>query len=635
MSSLSLTCNRVLLPYPTFVVAQEKLFGIEAIDFFLAKNLLPSLLKHMDTRHSISESDQAQLFHLIIELSRLLRAGHSCLPIKEIASQCICRRTDAYNNITHQGFCFESAEKIEALLVQITHIELAHLPLVYFEGRLYLRRYYIFEQEVINFLKAKNQEIAIPSEEDIARFRTVISALFRPEKHPNSVENNDIDWQQVAVANALNKSFTVIAGGPGTGKTYTVTKLLAALAMLTDEPLRIKLVAPTGKAAQRLSESISKALKGFQGTIDQHVLDKIPTDAQTLHRLLGVIPHHVNFKHNQKNPLKLDILLIDEVSMVDLPMMARLFRALPKHCKIIMLGDAQQLPSVAAGSVLADLTSIPKAQFTETNAKFLNKVASVGMLPVSNSKTLDYLTYLTFSRRFTGDGGIGQLSKLVIAGESEQSWFLIQNSDNDQNRELNFIEPDNIENLLDLAYDHYRHVCNATNLNEAFALLAQFRVLCALRVGKAGVDYINALLEQRLTSVNANFYHGKPIMITTNDYGLTLYNGDIGLIWRNEENQLMAYFEQADGSYRALLPSRLPAYESVYAMTIHKTQGSEFSHVAMVLPETSENQLLTRELLYTGITRAKNQFSLMSNRSVWNQAVEAQVKRFSGIKDIN
>lgn len=671
-NSLTLTTEPLLsieLPYYRYVDLQKQLINVEAIDYFFAKQFVEILLRQQGStdvnKPSVSETaikEQAVvLFHILVALSVSLREGHSCLPLASIANQRFGYSCDSSGIVSHQGYHFPNIDQLRQLLSDLniaqslTNSQTNHQEqgIVFNQGRVYFRRYYYFEQQVIRFIKLHQTEQKTKEKIDSQEAEIVgcLALLFPEQEHLNN-----IDWQKVAVANALNKSFSIIAGGPGTGKTYTVTKLLAAIIMLNaKQALNISLVAPTGKAAQRLSESISQAKSGFSTLLPLDVLDKIPTETQTIHRLLGVIPNNPNFKHDQDNLLNIDVLLIDEVSMVDLPLMARIFRALPEHCQVILLGDAQQLPSVAAGSVLSDLTPFDQAQYSADNKYFLERVTGIKQLPVSKKSPVDHLTYLTQSRRFDGKGGIGILSKLVISGDTVKSWQLLQEANKSKVDQVEFIESTNVKNndnnwLTALVEQYYRPLMQASSIEVAFNLLAKFRFLSATRQGNTGVEAINhhiesILMPQLFSSSNSynrvnksnsannhTLYHAKPIMINENDYSLGLYNGDIGIIWKNENGHLMAVFEQQNGEFKNILPSRLPQYETVYAMTIHKTQGSEFHHVAMILPSNTDNQLLTRELLYTGITRAKKQITLQANKPVWFQGVESKVSRHSGIQ---
>ena len=696
--------------YQSFSRAQQDMNDLVAIDYFFANEMLVAL--------SVEPQAQKTLQGVFFALSASLRAGHTCLSLATLANSYWGVqdnnkvKASAEANIDDdlplesitRGISFPDLLQLKNLLTELNISKDDSQPLVYHENKLYLRRYFQFETELVHYI---TQRLAIKSTYKLNAVEHVITQLF-PRTLSSDLEqqgNEDIDWQKIAVANAINKSFSVIAGGPGTGKTYTVTKLLAALVMLHStsnqqqnksemRPLNIALVAPTGKAAQRLSESIVAAVEGFKTLIADTILAKIPTEAQTIHRLLGVIPNKANFRHNPSNLLSYDIVLIDEVSMVDLPLMTRIFRALKPEAKVILLGDADQLPSVAAGSVLADIAPRPQGSYTEGNLQYLAQVCqlsqsrltqhfsalvthSVSHVPIKSSMNdasmndtsmndtsmnkADYLTFLLKSRRFDGQGGIGLLAHAVIAGDSRTSWRLLTEATKltqlGQSSELVLAETPLEHWLAPLVKHYYQPIEHCADVSQAFVLLAKFRVLCATRQGDYGVESVNKKIKELLGKRDSGFfgqrraagnnpeqalYHGLPIMISENDYSLGLYNGDIGLIWRvsseNGVEHLMASFQGEEVSekvVRQILPSRLPKFESVYAMTIHKTQGSEFEHVAMAIspPETSQFQskLLSRELLYTGITRAKNQLTIASHPKTWAQGVHRQVKRDSGL----
>jgi len=604
-----------------FQAISKQISGILPIDYFFAKEFSQSI-----------ESEQSDLwFNLLLALSESVRKGHTCLPISSL-DNCLFGFESDKGVVSCHGYQFPSKETI-ATCLQALHLT-EESPVIYHQQCLYMRRNFCFEKELSQYLQQKKQS---DSFYDLKSISNVIEQLF-----PQT--NNEIDWQKIAVANSVCKGFSVIAGGPGTGKTYTVTKLLAAIIMLGEqqhEDKVISLVAPTGKAAQRLSESIVNAINGFSGVIDQHILNKIPRVAQTLHRLLKVIPNSVNFKHNQDKPLQIDVIIIDEVSMVDLALMTRLFRALPEHCQVIMLGDADQLPSVALGSVLADVAKRPHQGYSPQNIEFIKKSCLLAnniskQLPKANTHAADHLSLLTKSRRFDGEGAIGKIAMATIMGKSEDSWLFMQKT-SAKHSEIYLAKQDDASWKTDYIEQYYRPLLKAGSLEEAFELLSKFRFLCATRVGIHGVSNIN---EQVIASLKGNgfankLFQGLPIMVNENHYGLHLFNGDIGLIWPNEQGRLMAYFESndnnADGEFKAIIPSRLPNIEPVFAMTIHKTQGSEFDHVCLVLPEQSDNQLLSRELVYTGVTRAKKQLTLSCKENVWHSALQAKVQRFSNL----
>ncbi|WP_019029003.1 exodeoxyribonuclease V subunit alpha [Colwellia piezophila] len=732
--------------YKHFNQVKQVIQGVEAIDYFFAKEMNTALT----LGKVLDEGQQKNLFHMFLALSASLRAGHSCLPLSEIAEQhwakgfpvqstavsaSISEQSDDSDNsaqakneelaatqqlteqqvtLSHAGFVFAPLTQLQALLTGLAIQATDQQLLVLNNDNLYLRRYFYFETELEQAITLR---LAPQGHYDNDHIEQCITALFPNEPSLASGQHNEapleIDWQKIAVANAINKNFSVIAGGPGTGKTYTVTKLLAALLMLEQtsltakneqehrprqSALNIALVAPTGKAAQRLSESIINAVSGFKGLIDDNILAEIPTQAQTIHRLLGVLPNSPNFRHHEDNRLAYDVVLIDEVSMVDLPLMTRIFRALKDNAKVILLGDADQLPSVAAGSVLADIAPRPHGGYSLDNEKYLNQVCQLsnnqiseafsGQSQYSDGKSkVDYLSFLMKSRRFDGKGGIGLIANSVIRGDVKSSWQLLKNSQESQSStsqhspsQLTLAQGELGSWLAPLVKQYYQPIEYCASVSDAFDLLAQFRVLCATRKGDYGVESINEVIKGYLGKNNAPFqqnqqvlYHGQPIMINENDYRLGLYNGDIGILWRvfdqTGKAHLMACFEdsaeagstantQTDTNtdskgdrqvntdetpqpgIRKILPSRLPKFESVYAMTIHKTQGSEFSHVAMVLSATvSEphkaqrgSKLLSRELLYTGITRAKKQLTIAANQRIWQQGVTAQVKRHSGLR---
>jgi exodeoxyribonuclease V alpha subunit len=392
------------------------------------------------------------------------------------------------------------------------------------------------------------------------------------------------------------------------------------------------MAAPTGKAAQRLKESViaAKASLAQQGSVSAETLEAIPETASTLHRLLGVIRGSNGFRHHQGNPLELDLLLLDEVSMIDLPLMARLVRALPPQARLIMLGDADQLPSVAAGSVLADLAPLPHPGYSVANTQHLKALTGVELPAVDAA--MDHLCVLEKSHRFSGGGGIGTLAKQVIGGAAEASWqALVQGTE-----QTHRVTGEGFQAwLAGLAEEYYRPVLQAQGIEQAFTALARFRFLAATRVGPLGIEQLNSEIEGALRKRGAitgsgPFYPGRPVMVTENHYELGLFNGDIGLVWPHASGRLQAAFEDAEQRLRWFTLGRLPAVETVFAMTIHKTQGSEFDHVALVLPD-QETPLLSRELVYTGITRARQQLTVWADEPVWRAGVERRIQRYSGL----
>ena len=591
--------------------------GVKEIDYFLAKSLAIVL-----------DRDEDELFFFsIVACSQALREGHSCLQLDEWA------QTIQWEKVTEEGghsggYEFPPLADWDQYLSELSVAPATGHPIVYESGRLYLRRYWKFEDEVTQAIKKYSQEVPF----DHGRASQTLGMLFGESNA--AVDLSDVDWQKVSVANALGKQFSIVTGGPGTGKTTTVTKLLVALCEVFDEPFVIKMVAPTGKAAQRLTESIGKAKVALQNqhSLSDSVWSSVPNEAMTIHRLLGVIPHHHQFRHNESNRLTLDILLVDEASMVDLPLMARLFRALPDHARIILLGDSNQLPSVAAGSVLADIAPDPHPGYGTSNADQLATLTGY-KLPVSTETPVDHLTKLVKSYRFKDEGGIGQLAKTIINGDVKASWTLLSG----QGEEVCLSDQGGFNRWLkSLTEAHFFEVSRAKDVSIALDQFSSFRILAATRVGDRGVEAINTEIDRMIkrhlgVSINTLFYHGCPIMINENSYDTGLFNGDIGIIWRHDD-RLQAAFPGADGEIRWLSLSRLPSFDLVYAMTIHKTQGSEFNRIAIVLPEY-HSPILSRELIYTGVTRAKSALEIHGTKAVWSKSLKKRVSRNSGLFD--
>ncbi|WP_051208193.1 exodeoxyribonuclease V subunit alpha [Saccharospirillum impatiens] len=604
---------------PLLTNARQRLANIQNIDLYLAAQLCDWL-----------NCPEDWLFHTIAGASHTLQQGHSCLYLPAWAGKTEWQTDDK------PGYTFSALEDWLAKLSALPIGPDDNAPIVLEDDRLYLRRYWHFERELAGYLRQRMHPNTEAAALDTKAAKAALHTLFPTLAEPGDpTADTQTDWQAIAAANALFNGFNIIAGGPGTGKTYTVTRLLALLAMTSPHDLNILMAAPTGKAAQRLAESIRDAKRDLAGRIDLLALNSIPDDAKTLHRLLGVIPNQLDFRHNERNPLDCDVLLVDEVSMVDLPMMTRLFRALPEHTKVIFLGDADQLPSVAAGSVLADLAQRPHPGYSQQRTKALKTlgltVPTQSAQPEPKNSQLaapDYLTFLKHSRRFGQHSGIGRLANQVINGEAEASLATLKSDAED----LAWIPADKAQQQISQWVDHwYRPIANAADKTAAFEALFQFRLLCPARVGPLGVEALNERILKTLNPTRAPFFKGQPIMITENHYGVGLYNGDIGLIWPDDTTgHLMAWFQTGDNDYRPLAPGRLPRFETVYAMTIHKTQGSEFERVAIVLPEQAMG-LLSRELVYTGLTRAKRELFVVGGEGVWCEGVLKQIDRNSGL----
>ncbi|MCP5077077.1 MAG: exodeoxyribonuclease V subunit alpha [Psychromonas sp.] len=636
--------------------------------------------------------------------SEYLGLGHICLPLSEIAKQLNekCQKTET----DFQQFCetyeltslLQHNNETHAQLINSNCVSAAgdenSAPLSLEFDALYLRRYARFEQLIADKLLHQPQIIFhgdVKAEldklfavdyryiyqawsEDRAQSLPLLCEKFLdllPEnrldwsaietvfEQASSYDDLQIldslipmsdrcDWQKVSAALALSSPRCVISGGPGTGKTTTVTKLLALLIQVRDD-LNIKMVAPTGKAAARLTESITNALVDLN--VDQGIKDKIPTQASTIHRLLGVKANSNHFRHNEGKRLNLDLLLVDEASMVDLPLMAKLLMALPEHARVILLGDKDQLASVEAGAVLGDICAFISDGYSEQKAKQLVELTGFDSLLTQSHGPIgmaDKLCLLKKSYRFDQYSGIGYLANAINQGKAsaKQVLALCEKYDDLNHFANNESSQGLLSEMIVEGYSTYLSSIKKVDSNNRdlpkrlLKQFSQFKILCAIREGEWGVMGLNQLAENVLNSkglislgVNSDqlansWYVGRPVMITQNNYHLGLYNGDIGLCLLDETDQMRVYFQMADGEIYDFQPSRLPSHETVFAMTVHKSQGSEFDHTVLALPQT-QAPVVTRELIYTGITRAKKQLTLFADLPLMSRAIKDKTLRFS------
>lgn len=544
-------------------------------------------------------------------------------------------------------------------------------PLVLVETRVYLRRYWQHEQDVIENIQKR---LANPF--DLSRQTQTISSTLNT-LFPNTGKKGAANWQKRACALVLPHRFSIITGGPGTGKTTTIIRLMSLLQTLALEenaatPLRIKLAAPTGKAASRLSASLSQNLASLpQG---ETVKNTLPTNAQTLHRLLGSQTHSRHFRHNASNPLAVDVLIIDEASMVDLEMMTAVITALPPDARLILLGDMDQLASVEAGAILGELTKNARlGRYTPDTAKWLEDVCGEkiedALIDEAGNQLDQAITMLRHSFRFAENSGIQQLAEATNMGDAARFQDIYARSHED----IQKIHIDKTANFFHFSltgtaeektigqatfgYQHYLRHLHAhqphTNAPQsAFDSWAksvleahqQFQILCVTRQGEWGVEQLNkriayGLFQKGLIARHEGWYIGRPVMVTQNDYSTGLMNGDIGITLtrpdtQTKETSLCVAFSSHDGSsdIKWFSPHRLSAIESVFALTVHKSQGSEFTHSALVLPDTP-SPILNRALIYTAITRAVKYFTLIEtgDKSVIKNAIESATEREGGL----
>ena len=513
-------------------------------------------------------------------------------------------------------------------------------------GLLYLHRYHNYETIVANFIVKGTTKVTT----EVDAVKKSLARLF-------PAQESEINWQEVAAFAALQSRFCVISGGPGTGKTTTVAKVLALLLELEPD-LKIDLVAPTGKAADRLAQSITLA-KGSATSVplfcSDEIKEKIPSEASTLHRYLGYIPNSSKFRFNSENKKETDLLLVDEASMVSLPMFAKLFSALKADCRVILLGDKDQLAAVESGNVLGDITDAESinqfsTEFQEAYASVSHASKGAASLPVTlQPSALDNaVVKLEKSYRFTADSGIGQLSALVNEARANDAVSFLQDKKiSGLNQAFEDIHLSALPDRMALqstlktivtkgadglsGYQAYLKAVKANDPKTMLAAFNKFKILCATHSGIYGVEQVNEVVEGLLfPGKKAVNYVGKAVMITSNDYNLKLFNGDVGIMAMDENEKLMVYFPGEGNSLRALAPIILPESKLAFAITIHKSQGSEFTEVLLLMPDR-HTKLLTKELVYTGITRAKERISIWSKPEVFKQAILTQVKRTTGL----
>lgn len=529
-------------------------------------------------------------------------------------------------------------------------------PFVLRGSRLYLRRYALDEQCIADFIASRRDaDLQLRQSLDAAALRPWLELLF-PGSGPG------IDWQQQACALAASSYFAVITGGPGTGKTTTVLKLLLLLLRQSANPLHILLAAPTGKAAARLTESLAQSRRSLAEALPQlaDLLPHLPVRAHTVHRLLSPKPDDSGFRFHAAHLLPADVVIVDEASMLDVTLFAALVRALPPQCRLILLGDKDQLASVEAGAVLAEICRQAEAGgYSAATAGWLEQLTGRALPQTYISQTPDdldqHVVMLRKSHRFDASSGIGQLAARVNLGDvTAGALFSAEPADTDLMVQLLGQEqllPQVCQRLILLLQPYLQLLqpqVDAANMDaQALQLHRQFsqlQLLCALRQGPAGVETVNqalelALAQRRLIDKQSGWYHGRPVIILQNDYSTGLMNGDIGICLAVEQDgsrQLRVAFLQQDNlqasAVRWFLPGRLPPLETAFALTVHKSQGSEFAHAILLLPPT-DSPVLTRELIYTAITRARTHFSLyLSDWQVFQRAVQRQIVRQGGLR---
>ena len=519
--------------------------------------------------------------------SRALRDGHSALTLAQLTRQAGDLQAGAHHPL------------LQPLPLRdgswwLTHLHASELvgtgqlmsPLVLRDGVLQFHRYFAAEQRIA------------------ARIRALLS---------EPAEGAGMD------AGAI-PAFSIITGGPGTGKTTRVAAALVAMVAATPS-LRVALAAPTGKAAARLTESIRQRI-ATDGTATDGTATGAPAgalrelEARTLHRLLSYNGETDSYRRSATNPLPYDLVIIDEASMVDVLLLDAVLQALRPGARLMLVGDHHQLSSVEAGDVLGVLCRAAATAEPDT--------------PLHRS-----VTRLTTSWRFADDAGVGMMARAILAGDGDAALASGRASAAETGvATVRVVSPDALTSALEPVIPHLERCLDAATPEALLSALDAFRLLSPEREGRWGVRGLNASVERWLARrgrpVHESWYHGRPVLVTANDYATKVFNGDIGVVWK-EDGRATVHFRGIDGRIRAIAPGRLPAVETAWAMTVHKAQGSEFDDVVVVLPPDA-SRVMSRELLYTAVTRARRRVTIIGTDAALRSAVSQPTRRTSGLE---
>ncbi|WP_225639253.1 exodeoxyribonuclease V subunit alpha [Candidatus Profftia sp. (ex Adelges kitamiensis)] len=585
----------------------------------------------------IASAEQPHLALAAALVSQAVVSGHVCLPLRDLIIDALIVQFPDFSDELKNFFNLRVIQQWQELLLADPKVSDGSYPapLILQNNLLYLQRLWLDEVFIAQFLA----DSYTPLYNNSSVLSDILSNLF-----PSINLVNEINWQKVAVGVATTCKVSVISGGPGTGKTTTVAKLLAALILLyPKQRLRIKLAAPTGKAAARLIGVLRTALIGLH--LNNKEIDFIPLEAYTLHRLLGATNNSKRLRFYRENILHVDVLVVDEASLISLSMMSNIISALPKYARLILLGDRDQLDSVEAGSVFRDICYFSTFGFRPTRAQELSTLCRntiTAGVKNPNIAIRDSICLLKKNYRFASDSGISQLAAAVKTGNITLVRSYLDGRFNDitwipMTCEAHYnmlikLCVEGYSSMLDLVHKQI----DVTDILEHFS---HFRLLCALREGPFGQSGLNKLIEialakfkliNKFTKEYKHWYNGRPVMITSNDSSLGLFNGDIGIAISYAIRKIRVYFKLSDSSIKCVHPGRLPQVETAYAMTVHKSQGSEFKHIILVLP-TDYSPIVTRELFYTAITRAKKKLTIFSKEKIIMTAVRTTTSRKSGL----
>jgi exodeoxyribonuclease V alpha subunit len=549
-----------------------------------------------------SSSDSDLLARTAALVSRERRGGHACVDLDQWGGRALVG--DGGSDVFPDAKSWRRSLQASPIVGTGDPVT----PLVLDDaGRCYLHRYWSAERRLAGRILAVSADVL--DDIDTASVTSLRSELFPPDPTETASSTN---WQAAAADLVLRRRLAIVSGGPGTGKTTTVARILALL-LTSNEHLRIELAAPTGKAAARLTESIRAQAPSL--TVSPALRAVIAgLEARTIHRLLGYGGRGGEFRHDAARPLACDVVIVDEASMIDLLLMDALLDAIPPRARLVLVGDKDQLASVEAGFVYGDLCEASRAP----GAHALSGVA----------------VELAKNWRFRDRPGIGTLAAAVRDGDGARAIAALADPQlADATREE---RPSHVRDIVTLLADEIDAVVTADSPQAAVDALSRFRLLCAANRGPHGVETFNLLIERHLREhghvSGGDWYRGRPVLVTANDYTVDLFNGDVGVCFPLPDGGMRVWFPSGEGALRPIVPASLPPHVTAWAMTIHKSQGSEFDRVVVVLPER-DSPLLSRELVYTAVTRAREHVTIVGDTQTLCAAIERKATRVSGLRD--
>jgi len=588
----------------------------------LADRLEKELIRFLEQEHGemTTEEKLAVIFTVQFRM-----AGHVCLSINK--------------TVRELGNMLELDSQLMGMLpdrmLQLTESSIIgkpeqETPFVLDGDKLYQHRYFKMERSLKEWINQKSDlQSSVLSDKKIE----ILNELFEDEPKD---ENDEPNWQKVAVLLSAIKPFLIISGGPGTGKTTTVARLLVLHQRSSGKPLKVALAAPTGKAAGRMGEALKAGMKRLN--MSDEDLEKYPLESQTIHRLLQGVEERGLLPPVRVKKLPYDMVIIDEASMIDLSLMNRLTKHLAPETKLILLGDKNQLASVEAGSVFADLCGKADNLFREETVGLLDTAGielDRSRFEADLSTADDSIVYLTKSYRFSSDSGIGTLAEAVNKGiTSSEDFDQIVDRFSDVDQKAFDYQKHDFETIIEALTKRVREASAMTDVSALLDFWKMQMWLTVLRRGLSGSERLNQLAEQSLATkravrMNQGWYSGRPIIITRNDYDLGVYNGDFGVCMKSNEDDRFLIHVQSGAGVKTIRPERLQDYKPAFFLTVHKSQGSEFDTVNLLMPK-DDVPILTKELLYTAITRAKQEFVLYGDKLMFVKGSARSTERFSG-----